>query len=184
MSVTYKALYDAALSQIKLQCVNVSQFSNIPALMKSGAVHTQTVTESSNIGSMKAKAVTTIKWTINNPVQQVSAETVENEFEELMAKYNVTPSSSIPNAGGLYQFYCALVVFCQAKVKVACSPLVSTKYLIYDVSGGYQTTNIPAGDGIAYAGDVALIINDIIRIIGANTKGYQVKYTETVTATV
>ena len=180
MAATLSTIYNNALSQIKSQCMNISQYDSISSMMKSGA--TKTIT--SKVTSGNYRSTTTLKWTISNPISRIAEATVDSDFEKLMASYGVTATNSVPTAGKLFQFYCALAIFCQARVKIAASPLVDTKYVIYDRSSSYGTITPLVDNNVATAKDIATITTNIMKIVCANTKGYQVKYSESVTVSV
>lgn len=165
---TYQTLYNQALTSIKSVCLNVSNFASLPAQYKSGYSYVQT------------NARSNLKWTIKNPISQVSASTVEADFRALMETYGITNIlGNTVNPRGLFNFYSALANFCSSRICVCSSQLATGRYIVY-VSKTYSAINkLPEGS-VAYASDVNMICKDINSIIGSNAKSYFITYTTSV----
>lgn len=166
---TYRTLYNQALSSIKSICMNVSNFGALPSHYKPGYTYTQS----------NARAY--LKWSISNPVNQVSTDTVDTDFSNLMNTYGITGIlDNTVTPRGILNFYTALAVFCTARVCICSSQLNTNKYIVYDNSTSYSTyTKIPEGD-LIYATDINTICGNINSIIGSNIKSKFIKYTTSI----
>lgn len=182
--VTYKQLRDILVDNVKRVCLNVSNYSSIPASLKSGAVlNSSTYTGTGGEESKYWKKMY-VKWTISNPISNVAGSVVETDFDSLLSTYgiqdyindNITPR-------GVFEFFCVASIFCSARVKVAATNLASSsstsnKYIIYDRSTAYATVAQYSQGDVAIATDINTLTTELIKIISTSAKGYQVKYTE------
>lgn len=113
---TYSDLYNKALSEIKAICENVSNFSNVPSTVKSGYTRTASATGSDPSNGNHTKTITA-RFRVSNPIPQVSASTVESQFESYINSCgykNVLKNTTTPR--GEILFATAVTEFVTAKI--------------------------------------------------------------------
>jgi hypothetical protein len=128
---TYRDLYNEALTKIKKVCQNVTNFGifgNVPREVKEGYTHTATVLgaevrdKDGNLDPEGNKHRKTIKarFSINNPITQVSAEVVDKQFKDYMTDCGFIPIlDSITTPRGELLFMMAVAEFVTAKIYTA-----------------------------------------------------------------
>lgn len=109
MAITYQTLYNETLSTIKSSCLNVSNYSALPSAYKAGYYEQKTWTFN--------HLTYYTKCTINNPVPQISASQVENDFKNFMGLFGINPYlSKEVTARGAIGFYGAVANFISRNV--------------------------------------------------------------------
>ena len=164
MALTYRQLYDQALSLIKSSCYNVSNYGALPSAFKPG------YSESRSSGIESATLY------IDNPVSSVSASTVESDFNKIMADFDVMSRlDQDTSPRGMINFYAALSAFIQTKLCI-CHARGSNRYICYEESNSVTTIpSIPEGF-IAYAADASTICTNIMLLIANNAKARPITY--------
>ena len=137
---TYRELYDTALTEIKSVCQNVSNYGNVPQHVKTGYTNAVATTGWDPSGGAHKKRVTA-RFRIKNPIPQVSASVVEDQFNNYMTECgfkSILGSTTTPR--GELLFMMAVVEFVTAKIytaqgrgssKVACYNKDTTPTVVY-----------------------------------------------------
>ena len=162
---TYKELYDEALALIKAQCTNVTNFAGLPSSIKSGYTYNDT------------KNRITMRYTISNPVSEMSSSAFDALFQTSMTNHGIYGKlSSEVTPRGVYNFYKALIAFCTANIRICCSQLLTTKYIICVSGTETSVTSITEGDKITTT-EAVVLSKDIVNIMMSTAKPYYVRYT-------
>ena len=178
---TYQDLYGTALEEIKKVCKNVSDFGNVPSTVKTGYAHTvmahgaEVKDKDGNPYPNTKKHIKTIKacFSINNPIRQVSAKDVDEQFEDYMSscgfKQPILDSTTTPR--GELLFMMAVVEFVTAKIYTA-QGINSSRVACYNDSDTKPTVVYYNNESIIKKEDTN--INDAIL---KNTAQVKVNYT-------
>ena len=166
-SFTYQQVFDKAITVLKSQCKNVSDFANMPSQFKSGY--------STTITNGRAK----VTYTISNPIASATETDLSNGFKSALAKVGLSDKlSSKATSRGLLDFYKAFVLFCSCSIRVCTSQFTSTQCIAYVAGTIGSITASGDGDTISPQ-DFTDASSTLVELMISNTKPYYVKYTAT-----
>ena len=140
-TVTYGTLIDQVKNWIKTNCINIANYSGLPACFKSGYSATGNCTSTGHAGYYTSQYTVTIA---SGAVAQVTAATVDTQMTSFWNDYcggisvslNVTPTN-------YFAFIQDMTSFCSARVYMANSEFSTNSYLVYN-SGGATYVNYKA----------------------------------------
>lgn len=172
MAITYQTLYNQTLEQIKLVCLNVSDFASLPSAYKSDYSE---LTEHPITYQYDGKTYTlntqTIKVTPKNPISQIATSVVDTDFKTFMNACGfgtTTALSAITTARGCVSFYNAVASFIQKNVCYV-QGRNKDKCIVYVRNYTSGSTDITANTGALIAYDDATEVNNILSNIITNT---------------
>lgn len=168
MTVTYQQLYDVAFAKIVSQCVNVSNFANLPSMFKSGYTY------------VLSNGRPRVTYTISNYVSEYTSSAVGTAFKATLAKYGITDLSLTASSKGILNFYKALITFCTANVRICGCQLTTNKYIVY-VPGTEETPTVEGEGELIGAYDLESLMTSVSSIIAGSIKAYEVRYTTSFT---
>ena len=176
-SMTYQNIVDTVKTWIKSNCSNITKFSEIPNVFKSG--YTTTVQYAGDATS-PSKYTTKIS---GNAVSQVATTTVDTDMTNFLTSIGVTNTSKTIPASEFMDFVENMVSFCSTKLAYSISQYSTNKYLIYTTANtSYSSIRQINEDGafkIITTEDINDILNSIINVTKQTIKNKPVTYTIT-----
>ena len=171
-TLTYDTLASSVYSAIKSLCTNVDRL-DIDESMKTGYAGTEYAT--GTIGT-SGHCSAYIKYTIQNPISQVSSSDLNTAFYNLLSAKGITLSAQV-TADGLLCFMNAVSSFCSATIRVASSIRTTNKYLIYIASSSYPSVIAFRSTDTAYADRMNEILTLLNSYVISSARPYNVIYT-------
>ena len=178
----YQQLYDAVLAEIRVRCVNVTNYTSLPDCFRPS--FTKTVSNSYN----NYKTRSTTQYSVINPVPQITQAQVDAAFKDSMTKSGIYGiMSQEVSTQGLLNFFKAVSVFCRDYIHVCSSTMHNNRYVVFvnQVQGSYPTNLeesdiIKAKSGIDVAQTLTRILTTITPYIVRYNTTISVKPTSTI----